>query len=273
MKKLLALITIFCTASFGTLPLAYAQDSESTDSAATTTTEAPAEAPAEETPAEETAAPVKEVGFRQQLKDKFIEGGYEFMVPILLVLILGIALSIERIIYLNMSAVNTQKLLKNIDSALNTGGIEAAKNVCRSTSGPVAGVFLEGLNRTDEGIEIVEKSIVSYGGVEMSKMEKGLTWLNLCIALAPMLGFLGTVIGMILAFDAIEAAGDISPSIVAGGMKVALITTVFGLIVAIILQVFYNYIISKIDTLVGDMEESSIDFIDLLVKKGIGVKK
>lgn len=267
MKKLLALIAIFCTVSFGTLPLAYAQDSQPTDSAATTTTETPAEAPAEE-----AAAPVKEVGFRQQLKDKFIEGGYEFMVPILLVLILGIALSIERIIYLNMSAINSQKFLKSVEGALNSGGVEAAKNVCRSTSGPIAGVFLEGLNRADEGIEIVEKAIVSYGGVEMSKMEKGMTWLNLCIALAPMLGFLGTVIGMILAFDAIEAAGDISPSIVAGGMKVALITTVFGLIVAIVLQVFYNYIISKIDSLVGDMEESSIDFIDLLVKKGVGVK-
>jgi biopolymer transport protein ExbB len=268
MKKLFALIAIFCTVSFGSLSLTYAQDSQPTDSAATTATETPAEAPAED-----AAAPVKEVGFRQQMKDKFIEGGYEFMVPILLVLILGIALSIERIIYLNMSAINTQKFLKNIEGALNSGGIEAAKNVCRASSGPIAGVFLEGLNRADEGIEIVEKSIVSYGGVEMSKMEKGITWLNLCIALAPMLGFLGTVIGMILAFDAIEAAGDISPSIVAGGMKVALITTVFGLIVAIILQVFYNYIISKIDSLVGDMEESSIDFIDLLVKKGVGVKK
>jgi len=268
MKKLFALIAIFCTVSLCSLSLAYAQSNQSSDSAATATTETQAE-----TPAEEPSAPVKEVGFRQQMKDKFIEGGYEFMVPILLVLILGIALSIERIIYLNMSAINTQKFLKNVENALSSGGIEEAKNVCRSTSGPVAGVFLEGLNRVDEGIEIVEKSIVSYGGVEMSKMEKGMTWLNLCIALAPMLGFLGTVIGMILAFDAIEAAGDISPSIVAGGMKVALITTVFGLIVAIILQVFYNYIISKIDSLVGDMEEASIDFIDLLVKKGVGVKK
>ncbi|MBE2247634.1 MAG: MotA/TolQ/ExbB proton channel family protein [Candidatus Competibacteraceae bacterium] len=266
MKKLFSLIAIFCTLSIGSTLFVFAQDNP-VDTSAGAVTEAPTEA----TP--ETPATVKEVGFRQQIKDKFIEGGYEFMVPILLVLILGIALSIERIIFLNMSAVNTGKLLQKIEGALNAGGVEEAKNVCRATSGPVAGVFLEGLNRTDEGIEIVEKSIVSYGGVEMSKMEKGISWLNLCIALAPMLGFLGTVIGMILAFDAIEAAGDISPSIVAGGMKVALITTVFGLIVAIILQVFYNYIISKIDGLVGSMEEASIDFIDILVKKGVGVKK
>ncbi|MCZ2443562.1 MAG: MotA/TolQ/ExbB proton channel family protein [Flavobacteriales bacterium] len=266
MKKLFSLIAIFCALSIGSVLFVHAQDTP-TDSSAQAVTETPAE------PITETPAVVKEVSFRQEMKDKFIEGGYEYMVPILLVMILGIAISIERVIYLNMSSVNTDKFIKKLEDALNAKGVEGAKDVCRSTSGPIAGVFLEGLNRSDEGIEIVEKAIVSYGGVEMSKMEKGLSWINLCIALAPMLGFLGTVIGMIIAFEAIEAAGDISPSIVAGGMKVALITTVFGLIVAIILQVFYNYIVSKIDGLIGDMEESSIDFIDLLVKKGIGTNK
>jgi biopolymer transport protein ExbB len=268
MKKVIALFTVVLTLSVSSYTMLNAQDSiqAKTDSAATVAPDSSASAATPE------VAPVTEVGFRQGMKDKFIEGGYEYMVPILLVFILGIALSIERIIYLNMSSINTQKFLQNVESALSSGGVNAAKDVCRSTSGPIAGVLYEGLNRADEGIEIIEKSIVSYGGVEMSKMEKGMSWLNLCIALAPMLGFFGTVVGMILAFDAIEAAGDISPSIVAGGMKVALITTVFGLVVAMILQVFYNYIVSKIDSLVGDMEEASIDFIDILVKKGVGKK-
>jgi Biopolymer transport proteins len=202
----------------------------------------------------------------QQLKVKFIEGGAGFMAFILVCLILGLAIAIERIIYLNLSATNTDKLLKNVEKALQEGGIEAAKEVCRNTRGPVASIFYQGISRMDEGMDIVEKSVVSYGGVQMSQMENGLSWIQLFIAIAPMLGFLGTVIGMVEAFDAIEQAGDISPAIVAGGMKVALITTIGGLVVAIILQVFYNYLLSKIDALVLAMEDSSISLIDMLVK-------
>ncbi len=202
------------------------------------------------------------------LKEKFIEGGYEWMTPILICLILGLAVSIERIIYLNMATINSKKFIKTIESTLKSGGIEAAKEICRKTPGPIASIVYEGLNRTDEGIDTVEKAVVSYGGVEMGKMERALPWLGLFISLGPMLGFLGTVVGMIFAFDQIEAAGDISPTVVASGIKVALLTTVGGLIVAIILQIFYNYIMSKIDGLVNEMEEASVEFIDILVKGG-----
>ncbi len=208
----------------------------------------------------------KEVPIHQQLKTKFIEGGPGFMASIILSLILGLAIAIERIIYLNLATTNTEKLLKKIEEALSKGGVEAAKEVCRTTKGPVASIFFQGLSRMDEGIEVVEKSVVSYGSVQMSQMENGLSWIQLFIALAPMLGFLGTVIGMVQAFDAIQAAGDISPNVVAGGIKVALITTIGGLIVAIILQLFYNYIVSKIDSLVISMEDASISLIDILVK-------
>ena len=204
--------------------------------------------------------------FHQIIKQKFIEGGPAFMGIVLLCLILGLALAIERIIYLNMSTTNTNKLLNDVDEALKSGGIEEAKEVCRNTKGPVASIFYQGLERSDEGIEMVEKSIISYGSVQMGLLEKGLSWISLFIALAPMLGFMGTVIGMIEAFDAIQIAGDISPSLVAGGIKVALLTTVFGLIVAIILQIFYNYLISKVDSIVNSMEDASISLIDLLVK-------
>ena len=159
-----------------------------------------------------------------------------------------------------------QKLLKEIEEAFATGGVEAAKEVCRNTKGPVASIFYQGISRMDEGVEVIEKSVVSYGGVQMSQMESGLTWISLFIATAPMLGFLGTVIGLIQAFDSIEAAGDISPNVVAGGMKVALITTVGGLVVGIILQILYNYIVSKIDSIVISMEDASISLIDILVK-------
>jgi len=200
----------------------------------------------------------------QQIKIKFIEGGAGFMATVLLCLIFGLAIVIERIIYLNMATTNTTKLLSKIESALNQGGIEAAKDVCRNTRGPVASIFYQGLSRANEGVEMVEKSVVSYGGVQMSQLESGLSWITLFIAIAPSLGFLGTIIGMIAAFDAIAIAGDISPNIVAGGMKVALITTVGGLIVAIILQLFYNYLVSKIDSLVLAMEESSIALVDMV---------
>ena len=214
----------------------------------------------------ELTAAAPEVPLHQALKTKFIEGGAGFMALIIICLILGLALSIERILYLTFSKTNTKKLVADVEAALAEGGIEKAKEVCRNTRGPVASIYYQGLLRYDQGIDVVEKSVVSYGSVQMSEMENGLSWISLFIALAPSLGFLGTVIGMIQAFDAIQAAGDISPNVVAGGMKVALITTVGGLIVAMILQVFYNYILSKIDSLTIDMEDSSISLIDVLTK-------
>jgi len=211
-------------------------------------------------------AAVVEKTFHQELKQRFIEGGPFFMGIVLVCLILGLAIAIERIIYLNMATTNTNKLVASVDEALSSGGVEAAKEVCRNTKGPVASIFYQGLDRMDEGVEQAEKAVVSYGGVQMGLLEKNISWLSLFIALAPMLGFMGTVIGMIGAFDAIAAAGDISPSIVAGGIKVALLTTVFGLVVAIILQIFYNYIISKVDSIVNGMEDASISLVDLLVR-------
>jgi biopolymer transport protein ExbB len=202
----------------------------------------------------------------QSLKLKFIEGGPLFMSFVLIALILGLALSIERIIYLNLATTNTKKLIDDIESALSNGGVDAAKEVCRNTRGPVASIFLQGLERSGEGVEMVEKSVIAYGGVQMGLLERGLSWIGLFIALAPMLGFMGTVIGMIQAFDIIELKGEATPDELAGGIKVALITTVSGLIVAIILQVFYNYIVSKIDSLVNQMEDASISLIDVLVK-------
>ena len=225
---------------------------------------------------EEASAPVEEAeedGFfanvekvTQEIKKKFIDGGPLFMSFVLIALILGLALSIERIIYLNLATTNTEKLLEDIESAMSNGGVESAKEVCRNTRGPVASIFLQGLERSSEGIEMVEKSVIAYGGVQMGLLERGLSWIGLFIALAPMLGFMGTVIGMIDAFDIIEAKGEAKPDELAGGIKVALITTVSGLIVAIILQIFYNYIVSKIDTLVYQMEDASISLIDVLVK-------
>lgn len=217
---------------------------------------------------ENTVVPAEEEqqSFHQMLREKFIEGGAGWMAPILICLIIGLGLAIERILYLNMSTINSKKLIDQIETALNKGGVEDAKEVCRSTRGPLAGIFYEGLNRQEEGMDLVEKSIISYGSVVNGKLESNLTWIALFIALAPMLGFLGTVVGMVAAFDAIEAAGDISPAIVAGGIKVALLTTVFGLIVAMILQVLYNYIVAKIDAIVNNMEESVISFVDVLWK-------
>ncbi|MDD2550979.1 MAG: MotA/TolQ/ExbB proton channel family protein [Bacteroidales bacterium] len=211
----------------------------------------------------------EETTLHKQLKIKFIEGGPMFMGVVLLVLILGLALSIERIIYLNLATTNTEKLLKKVEEAMKNGGVEAAKEVCRNTRGPVASIFYQGLDRADAGIDVVEKSVVSYGSVQVGHLESGLTWIALFIGVAPMFGFMGTVIGMIDAFDAIEVAGDIQPSLVAGGIKIALITTVFGLIVAVILQVFYNYLVSKIDKIVNTMEDSSISLIDILMKYNI----
>ena len=203
-------------------------------------------------------------GFTQELKKRFIEGGPGFMGIVLICLILGLAISIERIIYLNLSTTNSNKLTDDVEDALKSGGVEAAKEVCRNTKGPVASIFYQGLDRAKDGVESAEKAVISYGGVQMGQLEKNVSWISLFIALAPMLGFMGTVIGMINAFDRIEAAGDMQPSLVAGGIKIALLTTVFGLIVAIILQVFYNYIVAKIDSIVNDMEDASITLIDIL---------
>jgi biopolymer transport protein ExbB len=213
-----------------------------------------------------SAPVVEEKSFHYVLKEKFIEGGPVWMAPIIICFIGGLALSIERIVYLNLSTVNYQKLLNKVETAIQTKGIAAAKEVCKNTKGPVASVFYQGLDRVSEGLDIVEKSIISYGGVVMARLENNLSWITLFIALAPMLGFLGTVVGMVQAFAAIEVAGDISPTIVAAGMKVALITTVFGLIVAIILQVIYNYLLSKVENLVNSMEDATISFMDILVK-------
>ncbi len=262
MKKFFMLVAVI---GFTALSAQFAAAQE--PAAAEETTEAAAPASTQVTDASQLlAGSGEEVPFHQALKTKFIEGGPGFMALIILCLILGLAVCIERILYLSLSKTNTKKLLAAIEAALKEGGVEKAKEVCRNTRGPVASIFYQGLLRYDQGIEVVEKTVVSYGSVNMSLMENGLSWIALFIALAPSLGFLGTVVGMIQAFDAIQAAGDISPNIVAGGMKVALITTVGGLIVAMILQVFYNYILSKIDDLTIDMEDSSISLVDILVK-------
>lgn len=286
MKKLFALLTITGFMSFGMLNTVYAQDETATEEVVEEAAaegeevmeEAPVEEPAVEEPVaeepamEEEVAPAEEASFTQIIKQKFIEGGPGFMGIVLVCLILGLAIVIERIIYLNMSTTNSKKLLSGIEEALASGGVDAAKEVCRNTKGPVASIFYQGLDRSHEGIDMVEKSVVSYGGVQMGLLEKGISWISLFIALAPMLGFMGTVIGMIGAFDAIAAAGDISPAVVADGIKVALLTTVFGLIVAIILQIFYNYIVAKVDNLVNDMENASISLIDILVKHELSKK-
>lgn len=260
MKKLFAFVAVIGMLMIGASSYVQAQGEVAAQPDTTVVEEA---APVEQAP----AAPVaEEQSIHKVLKQKFIEGGPEFMATVLLCLIFGLALSIERIIYLNLATTNTDKLLKKIEEALAQGGIDAAKEVCRNTRGPVASIFYQGLDRAHEGVDVVEKSVVSYGSVQMGQLESGLTWISLFIALAPMLGFMGTVIGMIGAFDNIQAVGDISPAVVAGGIKVALITTVFGLIVAIILQIFYNYLVSKIDKLVNTMEDASISLIDILMK-------
>ena len=200
----------------------------------------------------------------QILMQKFLEGGWGWMLPVLVCLVLGLAIAIERMLFLTFSNINTKKFIAKVEEALNNGGIEAAKDVCRNTKGPIASIYYQGLDRYDQGLDAVEKAVVSYGSVQTGQMESGLSWIGLFIALAPMLGFMGTVVGMIGAFDQIQAAGDISPTIVAGGIKVALLTTLMGLIAAVILQLFYNYIISKIDSLVNDMEDASITLVDIL---------
>lgn len=265
MKKLFAFLAVIGILTFGVSTSVSAQ----TDTTEVDTMQVVEEAPAAD---DQTAAAddeEAEVPLHTVVKGKFIEGGAGFMGIVLLCLIFGLALVIERIIYLNMATTNTDKLLDKIEDALNEGGIEAAKEVCRNTRGPVASIFYQGLDRSGEGIEMVEKSIISYGSVQMGLLEKNLSWISLFIALAPMLGFMGTVIGMIQAFDDIRQAGNVSPQIVAGGIGVALLTTLFGLIVAATLQVFYNYILSKIDSIVNKMEDASISMVDILIKYNI----
>lgn len=225
----------------------------------------------EETPEEEPkemAEPEVEMSLHQVVKKNFIDGGWEFMAIVLICLILGLAIAIERIITLSLATVNTKKLVAELDNAISNGNIKDAQDICKATPGPTAEVLGQGLKRVDDGIDAVEKAIISNGSVQMGLLEKGLVWLALFIALAPMLGFMGTVLGMIDAFDSIEKAGDIQPSMVAGGIKVALLTTVFGLITAIILQIFYNYITAKVDSLVNSMEDATISLIDILIDKG-----
>lgn len=271
MKKLFVFLTLAGVLSLGLNNVAYSEEhtepgTEAEVAETDTIVEEEELTPMEllEMEAEEEVA--EDVTFHYVLKEQFIEGDARFMSIILLCLIVGLGLSLERIIYLHLASTNTKKLLNKVEEAIKEGGVEAAKDLCRNTRGPVASIFYQGLDRYEEGMEIVEKSIVSYGSVQMGRLEMNLTWISLFIAIAPMLGFMGTVIGMIGAFDAIAAAGDISPTIVADGIKVALLTTVFGLIVAVILQVFYNYVVAKIDGIVNSMEDATISFMDILIK-------
>ncbi|MGI6479329.1 MAG: MotA/TolQ/ExbB proton channel family protein [Salinivirgaceae bacterium] len=269
MKKLFLFFTVIGMLSFGVSTNVKAQEGAETTEIADTTqvlADTEAEATEEAVVTEEQAPQGGLVAVHQALKVKFIEGGPGFMSALLLCLVLGLALAIERIIYLNLASTDADKLLKSIEESLKNNNVEEAMETCRNTRGPVASIFYQALSRIDEGMDVVEKSIVSYGGVQTGLMEKGLSWISLFIAIGPMLGFLGTVIGMVQAFDAIEIAGDISPTLVAGGIKVALITTIGGLIVAMILQIFYNYLIAKIDGIVNTMEDSSITLIDMITE-------
>ncbi len=254
MKKLFAVIAFLGFLTLGMTPVVNAQEPVATEQAS-------------------ADAPQEEVALHQELKIKFIEGSAFFMSFVAIALILGMAFIIERIIYLSLAQINPKKLLTAVEAALETGDVEGAKTICRNTRGPIASIFYQGLLRIDNGIDVVEKSVVSYGGVQAGLLEKGLSWITLFIAMAPSLGFMGTVIGMIEAFDKIQQVGDISPTVVAGGMKVALITTVGGLIVALILQLFYNYILSKVEAILNEMEDSSISLLDAVIKYNLKFKK
>ncbi len=270
MKKVFATFTVLAMLAFGSVAV-MAQEAEAAAPEATEQI-AQDEAVAAEAPVaavEEAEAEVEDggpVALHKTLKTKFIEGGAGFMAATLLCLVFGLALCIERIIYLSLSKTNTKALLANIEEALKKGGIDAALEVCRNTRGPVASIFYQGLSRYHEGIDVVEKTVASYGGVQLGLLEKNLSWISLFISIAPSLGFLGTIIGMIQAFDKIQQVGDISATVVAGGIKVALLTTLLGLIIAIILQLFYNYILSVIEGLVNEMEDSSISLLDIVVE-------
>ena len=239
--------------------------------AATATAEQPAtevveavEAPAEAEAVLDAETEIAGDSIHYVLMQKFLEGGWGWMLPILVVLVLGMAIAIERILFLSLSTINTKKFIAQVEAALNEGGIEAAKEVCRNTKGPIASIYYQGLDRYHLGLDAVEKAVVSYGSVQTGQLESGLGWLSLFISLSPSLGFMGTVVGLVQSFDSIQAAGDISPALVAGGMKVALLTTLLGLIAAMVLQVFYNYVIVKIDGMVNEMEDASITLTDML---------
>ena len=251
MKKLFAILAVMGVLSFGMTQTAMAQ--AATEEVATAT--------------------VEEGSMHKELKTKFIEGDAGFMSLVAISLVLGLAFCIERIIYLSLAEVDVKKMMAKVEAALEKGDVEGAKTICRNTRGPVASICYQGLMRIDEGVDVVERSVVSYGGVQAGYLEKGCSWITLFIAMAPSLGFLGTVIGMVMAFDNIQRAGDISPTVVAGGMKVALITTIFGLIVALILQIFYNYILSKIEAITSQMEDSSITLLDMIMKYNLKYKK
>ena len=266
MKKLFAILAVMGVMTFGLTQSVMAQDDVTTTDSTAVVEDSTAVAE-EVVQTEETPLVEEETGgLHKELKTKFIEGDASFMSLVAIALVIGLAFCIERIIYLSLAEVNTKKLMAQVEAALAKGDVEGAKTVCRNTRGPVASICYQGLMRIDEGVDVVERAVVSYGGVQAGYLEKGCSWITLFIAMAPSLGFLGTVIGMVMAFDDIQRAGDISPTVVAGGMKVALITTIFGIVVALILQVFYNYILSKIESLTGDMEDSSITLLDLIMK-------
>ncbi len=266
MKKLFAYVAVLGIMSFSSV--AMAQDESAAAAApATEQVEQAEAAPAEEVTSEAAAATdQEEASLHQVLKEKFVEGGVEWMLPVLACMVLGLAIAIERIIYLTLANTNTKKLIAKVEEAFENGGVEAAKEVCRNTRGPVASIFYQGLDRYADGPDMVEKAVTSYGAVQMGKMESGLTWISLFIAISPSLGFMGTVVGMIMAFDSIQQLGDMSPVALAGGIKVALLTTIFGLIAAISLQLFYNYIVAKMDGIINKMQDASISLMDIILK-------
>ncbi len=273
MKKVFAIIALMGVFTFGMTQSISAQD-EAADSAATEQVDSAAvdsaAAPAADSTDEAAEAPADsepvETGMYKTLKTKFIEGDAGFMAIVAIALVLGLAFCIERIIYLALSKINTVKFIDEIEEAVKNGNIEGAKEIARNTRGPIASIYYQGLLRLNDGADAVEKSVVAYGAVQASKLESGCSWITLFIGMAPSLGFLGTVIGMVQAFDDIQAAGDISPTVVAGGMKVALLTTIFGIVVALILQVFYNYILAEIEGLTAKMEDSTISLLDIVAK-------
>ena len=278
MKKVFAFVAMMGLLTFGVNQTINAQEEAPAieevaqeDSAAVDTLAAAEDVEAEDVIAEEEEDDAK--GLHKTIKVKFIEGSAGFMALVAVAMIFGLALCIERIIFLSLSEINSKKLLEDIQAALENGDVEGAKSICRDTRGPVASICYQGMLRIDEGLDVVERSVVSYGSVQASNLEKNLSWITLFIAMSPSLGFLGTVIGMVQAFDDIQKAGDISPNVVAGGMKVALITTIFGIIVALILQVFYNYILSKVEALNTDMEDSSVSLLDIIMKYNLKFKK
>ncbi|MCK5453981.1 MAG: MotA/TolQ/ExbB proton channel family protein [Calditrichia bacterium] len=195
----------------------------------------------------------------------FKQGG-DFMWPILVFLIFGIAIGLAKVWTLWRAGINTRRFIETIRTALKEGGTEGALEICENTRGPVASIFHAGLIRAKQGIDYVEKSITNAGSIEMAFLERWMIWLGFIIVIAPMLGFTGTVWGMIIAFDSIRTANDISPAVVAGGISQALLTTLFGLIVAMIVQLFYNWSTARIDKLIIDMEEASVHLVDTLVE-------